>query len=296
MTSTQTIPVHDSFMAWTETGAGAPVVFLHGNPTSSYLWRNVLPHVSDRARCLAPDLIGMGNSGKPDLGYRFEDHARYLEGWFDALGLHDVVIVGHDWGGALGMDLAARQPGRVRALALTETFLRPLRWEEFPPEGERIFRAIRSEEGERIVLEENGFIEFNLPRQVTGGLAQADHDVYRAPYPGPAERKPLLVWPREIPIDGQPADVHERMLAYGRWMAQTPEVPKLLLTVERGVGMGSAETAAWAAETFASLEVESLGPGLHHSPEDQPKAMGTALAGWLERHGLAGAAGGEGAR
>jgi haloalkane dehalogenase len=282
-----TVEVNDSFMAYTEVGTGGvPVVFLHGNPTSSYLWRKVVPHVADQARCLAPDLIGMGASGKPNIGYRFADHVRYLDAWFDALCPADVVIVGHDWGGALGLDWAARHPGRVRGVALIETFLRPLRWEEFPPQGAELFREFRSPKGEEMILQNNLFIEFNLPRGVSSGLAAGDHDVYRAPYADPASRKPLLVWPREIPIDGEPADVHERMLTYGRWMADTPQVPKLLMTVEPGVGMGSPEMAAWAKDTFASVEVESVGPGGHHAPEDQPDAIGSAVARWLRRHEL----------
>ncbi|TKA08214.1 haloalkane dehalogenase [Actinacidiphila oryziradicis] len=255
-----TVEVHDSFMAYTEVGRGTvPVVFLHGNPTSSYLWRKVVPHVEGQARCLAPDLIGMGASGKPDIGYRFADHVSYLDAWFDALGLAEIVIVGHDWGGALGLDWAARHPGRVRGAALVETFLRPMRWADYPPQGAELFRSFRSPKGEEMILQNNMFIEFNLPRGVTGGLATDDHDVYRAPYPDPASRRPLLAWPREIPIDGEPADVHERVLAYGRWMADTPQVPKLVMTVEPGVGMGSPETVAWAKETFANVEVESVG-------------------------------------
>jgi len=283
----KTVKVGDSWMAYTDSGAGTPpVVFLHGNPTSSYLWRNVIPHVAGEARCLAPDLIGMGASGKPDIGYRFADHASYLDAWFEVLGLGDVVIVGHDWGGALGMDWAARHPGRVRGVAVIETFLRPLRWAEYPPQAAELFRGFRSAAGEKMVLEDNMFIEFNLPRGVVTGLSPADHDAYRAPYPDPASRRPLLAWPREIPIDGEPADVRDRVLAYGRWMSETPEVPKLLMTVQPGVGMGSPETAAWAAEAFASVEVENVGPGGHHAPEDQPDAIGAAVARWLGRHYL----------
>jgi haloalkane dehalogenase len=280
--------VNDSFMAYTQAGAGdVPVVFLHGNPTSSHLWRKVIPHVADRARCLAPDLIGMGESGKPGIAYRFADHAAYLDAWFDALDLAEVVVVGHDWGGALGMDWAARHPGRVRGVALVETFLRPLTWAEYPPQGAELFRAFRSSpQGEDMILRDNMFIEFNLPHGVIGGLAPEDHDVYRRPYPDPASRAPLLMWPREIPIDGEPADVHARMLAYGRWMAGTPEVPKLLMTVEPGAGMGSPEVVAWAVKTFAGVETESVGPGRHHAPEDRPDAIGSAVARWLDRHGL----------
>lgn len=282
-----TVETNDSFMAYTEAGAGdVPVVFLHGNPASSYMWRNIIPHVTDQARCLAPDLIGMGASGKPDIDYRFADHVRYLDAWFEALGLGEVVIAGHDWGGALGMDWAARHPGRVRGVALFETFLRPLRWEEFPPKGAEIFRAFRSPQGEKMILEDNMFIEFNLPYGVLGGLAPEDHDVYRAPYPDPASRRPLLQWPREIPIDGEPADVHERMLAYGRWMADTTHVPKLLMTVEPGEGKSAAPEISWAKETFAGLEVESIGPGRHNALEDRADPIGSAIARWLRRYDL----------
>lgn len=194
--------------------------------------------------------------------------------------------MGHDWGGALGMDWAARHPGRVRGLALIETILRPMRWTEYPPQAIEVFRAFRSLDGEKMILQDNMFIEFNLPRGVTRGLSPADHDACRAPYPDPASRKPLLVWPREIPIDGEPADVHERVLAYDRWMAGTPEVPKLLMTVEPGVVMGSPEMIAWAENTFAGVEVEPVGPGGHHAPEDQPDAIGSAAARWLRRHRL----------
>jgi haloalkane dehalogenase len=276
------IEVEGSVMAYREAGAGdTTIVFLHGNPTSSHMWRNVIPVLADRARCLAPDLIGMGDSGKPDIGYRFVDHVRYLDAWFDALGLDDVVIVGQDWGGALGMDWARRHPDRVRGLALIETFLRPLSWAELPPLGQDLFRRMRSAEGEQMVLRDNQFIEFNLPHGVQSGLSEADHDEYRRPYPDERSRRPLLAWPREIPFDGEPADVHDRVVAYGRWLAETPAVPKLVMTVENGVGMGSAETATWAKETFAATTVVSVGPAGHQAPEDQPEAIGLAIASWL---------------
>ena len=282
-----TVEVLDSFMSFSDAGAGdVPVVFLHGNPTSSYLWRHVIPYVAGQARCLAPDLIGMGESGKPDIAYRLADHARYLDAWFDALGLGEVVIVGHDWGGALGMDWAARHPGRVRGIAVIETFLRPMRWAEMPPQAAGLFRGYRSPTGEEMVLENNMFIEFNLPRGMMGELAKSDHDVYRAPFLEPAARKPMLAWAREFPLDGEPADVVEVLQRYGRWMAGTPGVPKLLMAVDNGVGLGSPEIIGWAAATFAAAEVESVGPGGHHTPEDQPAAIGTAIARWLRRPAL----------
>jgi pimeloyl-ACP methyl ester carboxylesterase len=186
-----TVEVLDSFMSYGDAGAGdIPVVFLHGNPTSSYLWRNVIPQVADQTRCLAPDLIGMGESGKPDSAYRLADHVRYLDAWFDAVGLGEVVIIGHDWGGTLGMDWAAPHPGRVRGIAVIETFLRPMRWEDMPPQAAELFRGYRSQKGEEMVLENNMFIEVNLPRGMAGGLAKSDHDVYRAPFLDPAARSP----------------------------------------------------------------------------------------------------------
>ncbi|MBF6329034.1 haloalkane dehalogenase [Nocardia transvalensis] len=279
-----TIDVLDSYLNYVDTGTGdIPVVFLHGNPTSSYLWRNVIPYVADRARVLAPDLVGMGDSGKPDIAYRFADHARYLDAWFDAMGLDRVVIVGHDWGGALGMDWAARHPGRVHGIALLETFLRPMRWDEMPPQGADLFRKFRSPEGERMILQENMFIEFNLPFGAKS-LTPADLDVYRAPYPTPESRKPMLVWPRELPLGGEPADVVAIVENYGRYMARTPEIPKLIMAVENGLGLGSSEMIDWAASTFASAEVVSIGPAGHHAPEDQPDAIGTAVAEWFDRH------------
>jgi haloalkane dehalogenase len=282
-----TAEVLDSYLSYRDAGTGdIPVVFLHGNPVSSYVWRNVIPHVSGQTRCLAPDLIGMGESGKPDLAYRLADHVRYLDAWFDAMSLNDVVLVGHDWGGTLAMDWAARHPGRVRGIAVTETFLRPVRSEELAPPVARLFRAYRSPEGEKMVMEDNMVIEVNLARGVAGGLAAADLDVYRAPFLEPASRKPMLAWTREFPLDGEPADVVEVVLGCGHWMAGTPGVPKLIMAVEGGVGLGSPEVIGWAAENFAAVEVESVGPGGHQIPEDQPAAMGAAVASWLRRHAL----------
>ncbi|MBB5914111.1 haloalkane dehalogenase [Nocardia transvalensis] len=281
-----TIDVLDSFIDYRDTGAGdIPVVFLHGNPTSSYLWRNVIPHVSDRTRALAPDLIGMGNSGRPEIPYRFTDHARYLDAWFDALGLDRVVLVGHDWGGALGMHWAARNPDRVRGIAVVETFLRPLSWAEMPPQGAELFRRFRSPEGERMVLEDNMFIEFNLPA-ATRNLDPAAHEVYRSYYPTPRSRLPMLVWPREIPLGGEPADVVEIIEDYGRWMARSPEIPKLVMSVENGAGLGAGGVIDWAVATFAAAESVSIGPAGHHAPEDRPDAIGAAVAAWLDKHAL----------
>jgi haloalkane dehalogenase len=279
--------VVDSYIAHTETGSPeAPaMVFLHGNPTSSYLWRNVTPHVDDRARTLAPDLIGMGDSGKPEIAYRFADHARYLDAWFDTVGLDDVILVGHDWGGALALDWAVRHPERVRGVALMETFLRPLSWAEYPKPADELFRALRTPGvGEQMVLEQNWFIETAI-RASSHGITDEDLAVYCGPYPDPASRRPLLQWPREIPLDGEPADVRDRFVAYGTWMAETPDVPKLLLTIESG-GLVGAEVEQWARDTVVGREIEGIGAARHHAPEDQPDAIGQRIARWMQRHRL----------
>jgi haloalkane dehalogenase len=280
------VPVLDSHMSHRELGRGPAVVFLHGNPTSSRVWRDVIPHVAPHARCLAPDLIGMGRSGKPDLAYRFADHARYLDAWFEALGLREVVLVGYDWGGALALDWAARHPDRVRGVVVFETFLRPMRWTDWPPQGAELFRALRTPGvGERMVLEENVFLARSLENGVKRGLSAEERAAYAAPYPDPASRRPVLQWPREIPIDGEPADVAATLTRSAAWLATTP-TPRLLLTFDAPSVLGSPATVAWARETFAGLELVQLGPAGHHAPEDRPEEIGRAIAKWLGRRGL----------
>ncbi|KAA2258066.1 haloalkane dehalogenase [Solihabitans fulvus] len=280
--------VLDSTIHYRETGAGTPMVFLHGNPTSSYLWRHVLPAVGTPGRLLAPDLIGMGESGKPDIGYTFDDHSRYLDAWFDALDLDDVVLVGHDWGGALGFDWAARHPDRVRGVAFTETIVKPMSWQEFPEGAHPIFRAIRTPGvGETMILDDNVFLTEGLPGTVASPMAKADLDAYLEPYPTRESRLPLLQWPRAMPLDGEPAEVVARIVAYDRWLAASDDVPKLLLAFEPGPGaMMTPEMIDWCADTIAAIEIERHGVAGHHTPEDQPEVIGRSIAAWADRHGL----------
>ncbi|MEV5531613.1 haloalkane dehalogenase [Streptomyces prunicolor] len=288
VTATHSTPVLDSTMVHRESGTGVPIVFLHGNPTSSHLWRNVLPGVAS-GRLLAPDLIGMGESGKPEIAYSFADQARYLDAWFDALGLRDVVLVGHDWGGALAFDRAARHPDRVRGIAFTETIVKPMTWEEFPDGGRELFRAIKTEGvGEAMILDENAFIEQALPAASATPLAAADLAVYREPYPTRESRRPLLRWARSMPLGGEPADVVARIEAYDRWLAASSEVPKLLLTFTPGAGvMMTPDIIAWCAANIAGLEIEhSDAVAGHHTPEDQPEVIAGAISAWVERLGL----------
>ncbi|TDD14994.1 haloalkane dehalogenase [Nonomuraea diastatica] len=284
-----TAQVLNSTIFYRETGTGAvPMIFLHGNPTSSYLWRHILPVVGQSGRCLAPDLIGMGDSGKPDLAYTFHDHARHLDAWFDALGLDQVVLVGHDWGGALAFDWAARHPGRVRGIAFTETIVKPMAWDDLPAGARPLFTSLRAPDvGESLVLDQNVFIEQALPATAARGLSEEDLDVYRRPYPTRQSRLPLLQWPRAMPLDGEPADVVATVRAYGRWLAASPEVPKLLLTFDPGPStMMSPQIIDWCAAHMSALEVKRHGPAGHHTPEDQPEAITASLVAWRDRHSL----------
>jgi haloalkane dehalogenase len=281
------IDVLGSTMSYREAGVGTPMVFLHGNPTSSYLWRKVMPLVGP-GRLLAPDLIGMGASGKPPVDYTFADHARYLDAWFDAVGIDQAVLVGHDWGGALALDWAARHPGRARGVAFFETIVRPMDWEDFPPSARPVFESLRTPgAGEAAVLEQNVFIEQALPAGVSSGLTAEDLDAYRKPYPTPESRRPLLAWPRAMPLGGEPADVVARVEAYDRWLAASTDVPKLLLTFNPGPGMMiGAEMATWCRGNIAALDVVACGPAGHHAPEDQPATIAAAIIAWADRHNL----------
>lgn len=274
------VRVLDSEMAYVEAGGGDPVVFLHGNPTSSYLWRNVVPGVTGQGRCLAPDLIGMGDSGKaPGGSYRFADHARYLDAWFEALGLvRRVTLVVHDWGSALGFHWAARHPERVRALVYMEAIVRPLAWAEWPDNARGIFQAMRSTAGESLILDKNVFVERILPASVVRRLGDDEMRAYRRPWLEAGEsRRPMLTWPREIPLDGEPADVAAVVDAYARWLSASA-LPKLFVNADPGsilVGAQREFCRAWPNQREVTV------PGLHFVQEDSPADIGAAIARFL---------------
>ncbi len=275
----RTVEVLDGRMTYVDTGEGDPIVFLHGNPTSSYLWRNVIPHLSGQARCLAPDLIGMGDSGKaPDGSYRFADHARYLDAWFDALGeAQRVVVVGHDWGSALGFDWACRHPERVKGIAYMEGIVRPMTWDEWPERARNIFQAMRSPAGEEMVLQKNVFVERVLPASIMRTLTDAEFAVYRRPYLEQGEsRRPTLTWPRQIPLDGEPADVVELTKRYADWLAGS-DLPKLFINADPGIILTGAQREfcrTWPNQREVTVR------GLHFIQEDSPDEVGQALAEW----------------
>jgi len=275
------VAVLDSEMAYVDTGRGRPVVFLHGNPTSSYLWRNVIPHAARVARCLAPDLIGMGRSGKAPAGsYRFVDHARYLDAWFDALALRDVTLVIHDWGSALGFAWARRHPDRVAGLVYMEALVCPLTWDDWPESARKIFQLMRSPAGEELVLEKNVFVERILPASIMRKLGDDEMDAYRAPFREPGEsRRPTLTWPREIPIDGEPADVVRIVSDNASWLAKS-STPKLFINADPGsilVGAQRELCRTWPNQREVTVR------GLHFVQEDSPADIGRAVAEFVEK-------------
>jgi haloalkane dehalogenase len=269
-------------MAYVDVGEGDPIVFLHGNPTSSYLWRNVIPHVQHLGRCLAPDLVGMGESGKlsdPGPGtYSFTTHAAFLGAWLEEVELGaPVAFVLHDWGSALGFDWAAGHPDRVRGLAFTEAIVTPLTWADWPADARRIFRTMRGPDGEAAVLDKNVFVERILPASTLRGLPPEAHARYRAPFATPEDRWPTLEWPRQIPIENVPPRMHDVVARYGRWLAAS-DVPKLFLNAEPGsilVGRQREVVRKWPALTEVTV------PGSHFVPEDSPDEIGRALADWI---------------
>jgi len=275
------VTVHGARMAYVDEGEGPPILFLHGNPTSSYLWRNVIPHVRGLGRCIAPDLIGMGRSDKPDLAYDFADHARYVEGFIRALGLTNLVLVLHDWGSALGFDWAMRNQRAVRGLAFMEAFLAPVpSWDAYPAAVREIFRAMRTPGlGEQLVLEENVFLNQLLPGSVVRPLTDVEMAHYRAPFPTPAARKPVLAWPRQIPIAGEPPEMVAVVERYRDALCRST-LPKLLFTATPGA-LVSPALAAWCAANLPNLTTVPLGAGIHYLQEDHPHEIGRRLARWI---------------
>jgi haloalkane dehalogenase len=276
-------------MAYVEVGAGDPIMLLHGNPTSSYIWRNVLPHLQPRGRCIAPDLIGMGDSDKlPDSGpgsYRFVEHRRYLDALLEALDLHErVTFVVHDSGSVLGFDWANRHREAVKGIAYMEAIVRPQTWDLWDKTGLRpVLQALRSEAGEAMVLQDNLIVEQVLPGAILRTLSAEEMAEYRRPFAEPGEgRRPTLTWPREIPIEGEPADATAIAAAYADWLA-TSSVPKLFVKGEPGAILAGDALVdfvrGWPAQTEVTVA------GVHFLEEDSPDEIGRAISGWMEALG-----------
>ena len=271
-------------LAYVEMGSGRPMVFQHGNPTSSYLWRNILPQLADLGRCIAIDLIGMGDSDKlPDSGpqsYSFAEHSHYLDGAFATLGLErDIVFVLHDWGTALGFDWMRRHPQGAAGVAHMEGIVKPLSWEEWPAAATDIFKTFRSPAGDDVVLNKNVFVENVLPRSMLRKLSDEEMDAYRAPFRNPGEdRRATLSWPRQIPLANQPADVCALVEAYGAYLKQAT-MPKLFINATPGMIMNG--PSAEVARSFPNT-TEVTVSGLHFIQEDSPHEIAAALRAWLK--------------
>jgi haloalkane dehalogenase len=285
----KTVDVLDARMAYHERGEGAPVVFLHGNPTSSYLWRDVIPELEGYGRLIAPDLIGMGDSAKlpnPDTDtYRFTTHRKYLEAFIDAVigPSESIVLVVHDWGSALGFDWANRHRDRIRGIAYMEAIVRPVAsWDEWSASATPIFQGFRSDKGEAMILDRNMFVERVLPGSVLRKLTEAEMTEYRRPYPKAEDRWPTLTWPRQIPIAGEPADVVQIAADYSQWMAQS-DLPKLFVNAEPGailIGAPREFCRSWKNQTEVTV------PGSHFIQEDSGPAIGRAVADWMKANSL----------
>ena len=273
-------PVLDTHMAYVDVGTGDPIVFLHGNPTPSYLWRNIIPYLLPFGRCLAPDLVGMGNSAAaPDGGYRFVDHQRYLDAWFDAVGISgNVILVVHDWGSALGFAWAQRHPDRVKAIVYMEGIVRPFRsWDEWPELTKAFFQAQRSPAGEDIILQKNLFVEYLLPlRNITPDTMEVYRRYWRIPG---QSRLPMLTWTRELHIAGEPADVVSIVDSYARWLSTSP-IPKLFIDAEPAgflIGAQREFCRVWPNQEIVTVKAA------HFVQEEAPEAVGEATARFVAK-------------
>ena len=277
------VEVLGSQMHYIDEGEGDPVLFLHGNPTSSYLWRNVIPYVSDDTRAIAVDLIGMGKSDKPDIDYSFDDHARYLNAFIEELELKDVTLVIHDWGSGLGFNYAANNEDNIKGIAFMEALLMPMPSYDAMPSQEMIemFKNFRTPGiGEEMIMNQNIFVEQLLPSMILRELSEEEFNYYSEPYPTPESRKPVWKWPNEIPIGGEPKNVHDIVSSYNQWL-QTTETPMLMIYATPGV-LGNEMAVQWAEANLMNLETVHVGPGLHFIQEDNPDAIGEAISDWYQ--------------
>ena len=274
------VEVHGSKIHYVDVGEGDPILFLHGNPTSSYLWRNIIPHLQPHGRCIAPDLIGMGKSDKPEIDYSFEDHVKYIEGFIQALDLKNITLVIHDWGSGIGFQYAMSHEDNVRGIAFMEAFVQV--WESYdamPLQGQGIFRLMRTPDvGWNMVVKQNMFVEQILPSAAGRPLTEAEMNAYRAPFLEESSRRPVWKWPNEVPIGGEPASTDAAIRAYQTRLQQS-DLPKLMFTVEPGFLLGP-ERAAWAKQHLKNLQTIHLGPGAHYIQEQYPHEIGKALAKW----------------
>jgi haloalkane dehalogenase len=280
------IEVSGHQMTYVDEGSGDPIVLLHGNPTSSYLWRNIIPHLSDLGRCIAPDLIGMGDSQKLEnsgpQAYTFVEHRSYLDAFLETLNISEnIFFVIHDWGSALGFDWSCRHPESVRGIAYMEAIVCQYDWQDWPDDARKIFQGFRSPAGEKLILERNYFIELVLPGAVIRELSPTEMEIYRRPFLNPGEdRRPTLTWPRQIPIDGEPQDVAQIVDSYANWLATT-KTPKLFINADPGsilVGRARDLCRSWPNQKEITVK------GSHFIQEDSPDEIGQAVASFIKNY------------
>jgi haloalkane dehalogenase len=265
-----------------EKGAGDPILFLHGNPTSSYLWRNIIPHLTSVGRCIAMDLIGMGKSDKPDIEYRFFDHVKYVEGFIEKMRLENITLVIHDWGSGLGFHYAMRHESNVKGIAFMEAIIMSVpSWDWFPAEMKEIFQAFRTPDvGWDMIVNKNMFIEQILPGGVVRKLTEEEMNYYRSPFVDPASRRPIWQWPNEIPIGGEPRDIAEAVDNYSGKLQQS-ELPKLLFYATPGALLPQL-VVDWCQQNLKNLSSVNIGQGLHYLQEDNPHLIGSEIAKWYK--------------
>ncbi len=280
----QKISINNKNIAYVESGSGDPIIFLHGNPTSSYLWRNITPHLESQGRCICIDLIGMGDSDKLDNpdenSYQFEEHYHYVNAAIESLtNGENTTFVIHDWGSALGFNWCYHNPDSVKGIAYMEAIVKEMTWEDWRDEAKGIFQGFRSDAGESLVLEKNYFVERVLPGSIIRRLSDEEIEEYRRPFINPGEdRRPTLSWPREIPIEGQPANVCEIVNQYAEWM-QTNDIPKLFINAEPGAittGRIRDYCRSWKNQTEVTVK------GVHFIQEDSPDDIGKAISTWYK--------------
>jgi len=275
------VEVLGSQMHYIDEGEGDPILFLHGNPTSSYLWRNIIPYVSDDGRVIAVDLIGMGKSDKPDIDYRFVDHAKYLEAFIEEMELENITLVVHDWGSGLGFNYAMQNEDNIKGIAFMEAILMTFSWEEFDPEFKELFQNFRTPGvGEEMIMNQNFFVEQFMPAAIMRALTDEERNNYQEPYETVESRKPVWKWPNEIPVDGEPADVHEIVTNYNQWLQET-EVPMILFHATPGLII-TEPVVEWTKQNLKNLETVDIGEGRHYVQEDNPHAIGEALSDWYQ--------------
>ncbi len=275
------VEVKGSKMHYVDVGQGDPVLFLHGQPTSSYLWRNIIPYLQPKARCIAPDLIGMGKSDKPDLDYTYQDHYEFLDKFIEQLNLVNVTLVIHDWGSGLGFHYAHTHQDNIKGIAFMESIIQTMSWRKFPSEYRIIFKLLRTPYiGWFMLSVLNMFLNKVVPDSISRKLSKEEFDCYKAPFRTIASRKPVRMWPTQIPIDGKPKFTHDIITAYGKWLQET-EIPKLCLYAHPGA-IFKEEEIAFIKSNFKNTRMVDIGEGIHYLQEDNPHGIGEEIARWYD--------------